>query len=146
MRLQTALMAMIMVAGFSGGLRGEELPKLELGAIRKHWEEAIHHKTPHVPLVLAGCFKMTDGEKLFFLPLACHSSYFKNRQQALDSSSSGSLWASRGVLRASLPSGWKEGEGQTKCNGRPGSNVSRDSGQSAGMLAPRDSAFCENLR
>jgi hypothetical protein len=54
MRLQTALTAMILVGGFSGGLRGEELPKLELGAIRKHWEEAIHHKTPHVPLVLAG--------------------------------------------------------------------------------------------
>jgi hypothetical protein len=73
MRLQTALTAMILVGGFSGGLRGEELPKLELGAIRKHWDEAIHHNTPHVPLVLAGRFKMSDGEKLFFLPLACES-------------------------------------------------------------------------
>jgi hypothetical protein len=73
MRLQTALMAMILVGGFSGGLRGEELPKLELGAIRKHWDEAIQHTTPHVPLVLAGRFKMSDGEKLFFLPLACQS-------------------------------------------------------------------------
>jgi hypothetical protein len=73
MRLQTALTAMILVGGFSGGLRGEELPKLELGAIRKHWEEAIHHSVPHVPLVLSGRFKMTDGEKLFFLPLACRS-------------------------------------------------------------------------
>jgi len=74
MRLQTALTAIILVGGFSGGLRGEELPKLELGAIRKYWGEAIHHNsTPHVPLVLAGRFKMSEGEKLFFLPLACRS-------------------------------------------------------------------------
>jgi hypothetical protein len=73
MRLQTTLTAMMLVGGFSGGLRGEELPKLELGAIRRHWEEGIQHKTPHVPLVLAGRFKMSNGEKLFFLPLACRS-------------------------------------------------------------------------
>ena len=29
---------------------------------------------PHVPLVLSGQFKLMDGEKLFFLPLACRSS------------------------------------------------------------------------
>ena len=75
MRLQTALTAMILVGGFSGALRGEELPKIELGAIRKHWDEAINHpRTPHVPLVLSGRFKQTEGEKLFFLPLACRSS------------------------------------------------------------------------
>jgi hypothetical protein len=33
MHLQTALTAMILVGGFSGALHGEELPKLELGAI-----------------------------------------------------------------------------------------------------------------
>lgn len=74
MRLQTALTAMILVGGFSGALRGEELPKIDLGAIRKHWKEAVlHPRTPHVPLVLTGRFKMTEGEKLFFLPLACRS-------------------------------------------------------------------------
>ena len=74
MRLQTVLTAMILVGGFSGALRGEELPKIELGAIRKHWGEAIGHpRTLLVPLVLSGRFKQTDGEKLFFLPLACKS-------------------------------------------------------------------------
>lgn len=73
-KLQCALTAMILICGFSGGLRGEEIPKLELGAIRKYWDEAVHHSsTPHVPLTLAGRFKMTEGEKLFFLPLACRS-------------------------------------------------------------------------
>jgi hypothetical protein len=75
MRLQTALTGAILIAGFFGALRGEEMPRLELGAIRKHWDEATHHsRTPHVPLVLAGRFKMTQGERLFFLPLACKSS------------------------------------------------------------------------
>lgn len=74
MQLQTILTGMILVRGFLGALRGEELPKLELGAIRKHWEEAVcHPRFPHVPLVLSGRFKMTEGEKLFFLPLACQS-------------------------------------------------------------------------
>jgi hypothetical protein len=55
MKLQAALMAMVLVGGFSGALRGEELPKMELGAIRKYWDEAVHHlSTPHVPMVLSG--------------------------------------------------------------------------------------------
>jgi hypothetical protein len=74
MRLQMALMAMILISSFSGALWGEEIPKIELGVIRKHWQEAVHHPTtPHVPLVLSGWFKLTDGERLFFLPLACRS-------------------------------------------------------------------------
>jgi hypothetical protein len=75
MKLQVTLTAMVLVGGFSGALRGEELPKMELGAISKHWNEAVNHPTtPHVPMVLSGRFKMTDGEHLFFLPLACRSS------------------------------------------------------------------------
>ena len=55
MKLQAALTAMVFVGGFSGALRGEELPKMELGAIRKYWDEAVHHpSTPHVPMVLSG--------------------------------------------------------------------------------------------
>jgi hypothetical protein len=73
-RLEMTLTAMLLIGGFSGGLRGEELPKIELGAIRKHWSEAVEHPTtPHVPLVLSGRFKQTDGERLYFLPLACRS-------------------------------------------------------------------------
>jgi hypothetical protein len=36
MQLQTVLTGMILVRGFSGALWGEELPKLDLGAICKH--------------------------------------------------------------------------------------------------------------
>lgn len=73
-RLETTLMAMLLIGGFSGGLRGEELPKIELGVIWKHWLEAVEHPTtPHILLVLLGRFKQTDGKRLYFLPLACHS-------------------------------------------------------------------------
>lgn len=74
-RLEMALTGAIIIAGFFGALRGEEMPRIELGAIRKHWDEAGKHpRTPHVPLVLAGRFKSTQGERLFFLPLACRLS------------------------------------------------------------------------
>ena len=73
-RLEMPLTTMFLIGDFSGGLRGEELPKMELGAIQKYWSEALEHpNTPHVPLVLSGRFKQTDGEWLYFLPLACHS-------------------------------------------------------------------------
>jgi hypothetical protein len=67
---------MILVGGYLGGLQGEELPKLEPAAIQKHWEEgSIIIAPPHLPLVLAGRFKQTtEGEKSFFLLLACQSS------------------------------------------------------------------------
>ena len=75
MKLQAALTAMVFVGGFSRALQGEELPKMELGAIRKYWDEAVHHpSTPYVPMVLLGWFKTTEGEQLFFPPLACWSS------------------------------------------------------------------------
>jgi hypothetical protein len=75
MKLQAALMAVVFVGGFLGVLRGEELPKMELGAIRKYWDKAVHHpSTPHVPMVLSGRFKTTEKERLFFLPLVCWSS------------------------------------------------------------------------
>lgn len=52
MQMQTTLMGMILVGGFLGALQGEALPKLELGAIQKHWEEAVFHPwIPHIPLV-----------------------------------------------------------------------------------------------
>jgi hypothetical protein len=97
---------MILVGRFLGGLQGEELPKLELGAIQKHWDEAIQHNTSHVPLVLAGHFKMSDGEKLFFLPLACHSTsgfttacgliiYWKPMPRSVCIQGQSSVWAAK---------------------------------------------------
>jgi hypothetical protein len=69
-RLQTALAGFSLTAGYSAALRGEELPRIDLGAIRKYWTEATGHQSePHVPLVMTGRFKaVAGGVKEFFEP------------------------------------------------------------------------------
>jgi hypothetical protein len=67
-------MAVSLVGGFAAGLRGEEIARMDLRAIRKHWNESMEHPdAPHVPLMLAGWFKRESGEKLFCQPLALES-------------------------------------------------------------------------
>jgi hypothetical protein len=47
-RLQTCLTGLCLTARFSDALRGEELPRLDLGAMRKNWHEALSHpSSPH---------------------------------------------------------------------------------------------------
>jgi hypothetical protein len=73
-KLKTALTAVSLVGGFTAGLRGEEIVRMDLGAMRKHWNESMEHPdAPHVPLMLAGRFKREIGEKLFCQPLALES-------------------------------------------------------------------------
>jgi hypothetical protein len=73
-RLKLALTAVMMIDGFAAALRGEEIVRIDLGAIRKHWDEAMEHPdAPHVPLMLAGRFKSEIREKLFCQPLAPES-------------------------------------------------------------------------
>jgi hypothetical protein len=61
-----------MIGGFTAGLRGKEIVRMDLGAIQKHWNESMEHPdAPHnVPLMLAKQFKREIGEKLFCQPLA----------------------------------------------------------------------------
>jgi hypothetical protein len=69
-RLQTGLIGFCLTAGFSAALRGEEIPRLDLGAMRKNWIEAISHlSSSHVPYVLIGRFKNVTGEKEFHQPV-----------------------------------------------------------------------------
>jgi len=70
-KLQIALLASALCAGFSGGLRGEEVPRADLGLVREHWKEAVEHeRAPHVPWAMVGRFKNETGEKVFYQPLA----------------------------------------------------------------------------
>jgi hypothetical protein len=69
-RLKTGLTGFCLTAGFSAALRGEEIPRLDLGAMRKNWIEALSHpSSPHVPYVLIGRFKNVTGEKEFHQPV-----------------------------------------------------------------------------
>jgi hypothetical protein len=66
-RLKTALTATMMLRGFTGGLRGEEIVRMYLGVMRKHWNKSMENlDSPHVPLMLAGHFKREISEKLSF--------------------------------------------------------------------------------
>ena len=70
-RYSTAMTSCLFIAGFFAALRGEELVRVDLGAIRKNWEEAMKYtQAAHVPLMLSGRFKREVGEKLFCQPLA----------------------------------------------------------------------------
>jgi hypothetical protein len=70
-RLKAGNVACMLVTGFFAALRGEEIVRADVGAIRKYWDEAIRWPgAQHVPLMLAGRFKRETGEKLFCQPLA----------------------------------------------------------------------------
>jgi hypothetical protein len=70
-RLKAANLACMLITGFFAALRGEEIIRADVGAIRKYWDEAIGWPgAEHVPLMLAGRFKRETGEKLFCQPLA----------------------------------------------------------------------------
>jgi hypothetical protein len=50
-QLQTALTRFCLTVRYSAALWGEEIPRLNLRAMRKHWEDAIFiPESPHVPL------------------------------------------------------------------------------------------------
>jgi hypothetical protein len=64
-RLRTGLTGFCLTAGYCAALRrGEEIPRLDLGGMRKYWVEALNHpSSPHVPYVLIGRFKNITGER-----------------------------------------------------------------------------------
>ena len=68
--LKTACTACMLLSGYYGGLRGEEVVRIDLGLILKHWKESVNHEVQHVPLMLVGRFKQVDGEKVFCQPLS----------------------------------------------------------------------------
>jgi hypothetical protein len=73
-RLKTAITGVMLTAGLGGGMRGEELNRLDIGIIHKHWMEAVNHpEVAHVPLGMVGRFKRTIGKKLYIQPLALRS-------------------------------------------------------------------------
>ena len=65
-----SLTACLLISGYFGSLRGEEINRIHLGLIRRDWEEAVVYAgAPHVPLCLLGQFKRQVGEKTFLQPL-----------------------------------------------------------------------------
>ena len=71
-KLEVALSGALVVIGFCAALRGEEIPQVDVGLIRKYWLEGITcSRVAHVPLAMAGRFKQTNGAfKIYIQPLA----------------------------------------------------------------------------
>jgi hypothetical protein len=73
-RLKTVVAGVTIVGGLGGGLRGQEIIRVDLGVIRKHWKEACSHPDEsHIPLGMVGRFKSQVVEKIYVQPLANES-------------------------------------------------------------------------
>ena len=71
-KTELALTGALVVVGYAAALRGEEIPQIDVGLMRKYWEEGLNYERKrHVPLALAGRFKQTSGTfRIFIQPLA----------------------------------------------------------------------------
>ena len=69
---EVALTGALIVAGFVAALRGEEIPQIDIGLMRKYWVEGLEYpRKKHVLLALAGRFKQTNGTfRIYMHPLA----------------------------------------------------------------------------
>jgi hypothetical protein len=62
--------ALFCIIAFCCGLRGEEVPLVNLFGIREHLEEGLRHPThPHIIIALLGRFKTEVSEKYHLMPL-----------------------------------------------------------------------------
>lgn len=63
--------ALFMLVSYLGGLRGEEVPLLDLGGMIKYFQQGVSHpKHPHVPLALLGRFKHDGRERYHYVPIS----------------------------------------------------------------------------
>ena len=56
-RDKTKELACLVLASYAEGLRGEEVPLINLGGMTKFWGESGSQRIPHVMLTLMGRFK-----------------------------------------------------------------------------------------
>jgi len=68
-RLELALEGAYYVLGLTLALRGEELTLVEMRGVRKYWEEATQHKTPHIVITLMGRLKNEICESYHLMPV-----------------------------------------------------------------------------
>jgi hypothetical protein len=69
-KMEIAQLAVFVMVGYARALRGEEIPKLEITGLLKHFAEGDNTTPKYVMLSLAGRFKQEDGERQHCLPVA----------------------------------------------------------------------------
>lgn len=71
MQAEILFSALFMLSTFLGGLRGEEVPLMDLAGMRKYFGEGVRHKRyPHVPLAMLGRFKHDGQERYHYIPIS----------------------------------------------------------------------------
>jgi hypothetical protein len=69
-RLWITQLGVFCLAGYARALRGEEITKIELGGVRKHFVDGGTSATPHVIFTLVGRFKGEKVELHHLMPVA----------------------------------------------------------------------------
>lgn len=70
-RNEIVFSALFILSAYLGGLRGEEVPLMDLAGMIKYFDEGLSHKRyPHVPLALLGRFKLDGREKYHYIPIS----------------------------------------------------------------------------
>ena len=116
-RRQIARTMCIIITGYYGGLRGEEISKADQGVMAEHFNQAVSRiEYPFVPLMMLGRFKRQIGEKKFFQPLATKTRDGRDRFMHL-------------VLSTNEPSGGQRCmQGTSLCQFRREANGNRGNG------------------
>jgi hypothetical protein len=68
--MELAQLALLVMLGYARALRGEEIPKLEITGLLKHFAEGDKTSPKRIMLSLVGRFKQEDGERQHYLPVA----------------------------------------------------------------------------
>ena len=70
-RAEVLFTALFVVSAYLGGLRGEEVPLMDLAGMIKYLDEGLaHRRYPHVPLAMLGRFKLDGREKYHYIPIS----------------------------------------------------------------------------
>jgi hypothetical protein len=68
-QLEVATNAVVYLAGYCASLRGEEIPKTDIGGMSEH-RYASHRRHPHITLALKDRVKGKTADRCHLLPLA----------------------------------------------------------------------------
>jgi hypothetical protein len=68
--MEISKLAVFVMVGYTRALRGEEIPKLEITGLLKHFAEGDKTTLKHVMISLVGRFKQEDGERQHYFPVA----------------------------------------------------------------------------
>jgi hypothetical protein len=69
-KMEIAQLAVFVMVGYARELRGEEIPKLEITGLLKHFSEGDKNTPKHIMLSLVGMFNQDYGERRHYLPVA----------------------------------------------------------------------------